>query len=143
MNKKETVLAGLAAGSKCCHTYTPVQVQKMFFLIDKNIPQYIDGPQFDFKPYDYGPFDKEVYSTIEDLAKTGDAIVKFDGRKNLYELTEQGLEKGNAIWNQLPPLVKEYLTNVSEYVRSLSFTELVSSIYQAYPEMRVHSVFKG
>jgi hypothetical protein len=35
-----------------------------------------------------------------------------------------------------------YIRQASEFVRSLSFTQLVSAIYKAYPEMRENSVFQ-
>jgi hypothetical protein len=46
-----------------------VQVQKLFFLLDENIAADLGGRQFSFEPYDYGPFDRAVYSELELLAR--------------------------------------------------------------------------
>jgi hypothetical protein len=32
---------------------------------------------------------------------------------------------------------------LSEFVRKLSFSELVSAIYKEYPEMKKYSIFRG
>ena len=58
MTRKEVVLAALAPAKHAPHS--PVQVQKLIFLIDRNIPREVGGPHFDFQPYNYGPFDKAV-----------------------------------------------------------------------------------
>ncbi len=44
---------------------SPVQVQEFLLLPDDNIPDAVEGPHFQFEPYDYGPFDKEMYRVLE------------------------------------------------------------------------------
>jgi len=141
MNQSELVLAILAAGNGAIHT--PVQIQKLFFLVDKKLPN-LGGPFFNFVPHDYGPFDKEVYRVIEVLSGKGDAeIIKNPGeRLNEYRLTPVGQKKGEKILHSLDSNLFDSIIRLSEFVRSLSFAELVSAIYKAYPEMRVNSVFK-
>ena len=39
--------------------------------------------------------------------------------------------------------VMSYIKEVSKFVRALSFADLVSAIYKAYPEMKANSVFTG
>lgn len=141
MNKKEIVLAGLAPANCCFHS--PAQVQKLFFLIDKNIAEDVSGPHFDFQPYNYGPFDKEVYEVLEGLEKEGLAEIVQLHRWKEYRLTENGQIKGNKLLNALPVKAKDYIKKLSEFVRQLNFTQLVSAIYKAYPEMRANSVFQG
>ena len=55
--------------------WTPVQLQKIFFLLDQTIGPALGGPKFNFEPYDYGPFDAEVYRRVEALQATGESIV--------------------------------------------------------------------
>jgi hypothetical protein len=52
LTRKELVLAGLAAGGRYA-TFSPAQVQKLFFLIDREAAHWVDGPHFGFMPYDY------------------------------------------------------------------------------------------
>ena len=67
MEKREIILAALAPADGVIHT--PVQVQKLLFLIDKKIPHLVGGPYFNFVPYAYGPFDTEIYRLLEELEK--------------------------------------------------------------------------
>lgn len=122
--------------------YTPVQVQKLFFLIDQKIPKLVKGPHFDFSPYDYGPFDKHVYWALEALEAEGSIVIEGSATYRTYTTTKRGQKKGEVLFNELPAKAQEYITRLSEFVRHLSFNELVSSIYQAYPKMRANSVFR-
>ena len=140
MDKNEVVLAALAAGDGAEHS--PVQVQKLLFLIDKAVGTILGGPFFSFTPYHYGPFDAEVYQTLERLELAGDAKVHWYGsRYRTYRLSTTGQQKGADILSALDDSVSDYLRRLSRWVRSLTFQQLVSAIYEKYPEMRVNSVF--
>lgn len=142
MEKKEIILSALAAGNRDIHT--PVQIQKLLFLIDKNVAQLIEGPFFNFQPYAYGPFDKQICELLELLNQEGDieAIRNPYLKWVKYRLTPQGQRKGEAILSLINKEAKTYIVKLSEFVRSLKFTELVSAIYKAYPEMKINSVFQ-
>ena len=140
MNKKQIILVALASSNGVLHT--PVQVQKLLFLIDREIPTLVGGPLFDFQPYNYGPFDKTVYSELSELAGEGDVFVIPQNNWLSYQLTAKGLETGKKLLESLPEQAKDYIGRVSQFVRSLPFAELVSAIYAAYPEMRQNSVFQ-
>jgi len=142
MDKQSLVLAILSAGNG--GEFSPVQVQKLFFLVDKNIPRYVGGPHFNFSPYDYGPFDKAVYGVLEKLGVAGFLeTCEVPGRSwPTYRLTQSGQSEGQALLSRLPEKVITYIKDLVEFVRTLSFEELVSAIYRAYPEMKVNSVFR-
>lgn len=142
MDKYSITLAALAPSNR--KSYSPVQVQKLLFLIDTNIANKVDGPHYNFEPYDYGPFDSDVYSVLSDLALSGKIeIYDVPGRNwNMYKLTEIGQREGQEIFNSIKDQQsKDYIKSLSEFVRSLSFSQLVSAVYKAYPEMKVNSVF--
>ena len=141
MNKRDLVLAALAPGKRASHT--PVQVQKLLFLIDKEISDLIDGPYFDFQPYNYGPFDKAVYNVLFQLATEGLVQILNEWTWKSYRLTVPGQQLGEELLDSLSGNAKDYIQKVSDFVRILSFTQLVSAIYKAYPEMRANSVFQG
>lgn len=142
MNRKELILACLSTskGAK----YQPVQVQKMFFIIDKEAAHLVGGPHFDFQPYHYGPFDKDVYTTFEELGSEGyieiDEPIKVGSKR--FSLTPIGQEKGQEIFSTLSPNIQDFFRRLDEFVRKLSFQKLVMVIYERYPEMRARSVFK-
>lgn len=140
MTKREVVLAALAPANRSSHS--PVQVQKLLFLIDRNIPGEVGGPHFDFQPYNYGPFDKAVYEELEALAQEGLVEICAGWKWNEYRLTEAGQKAGESALSGLGSRAREYVQKVSQFVRTVSFTQLVSAIYRAYPEMRANSVFQ-
>jgi len=141
--RQKVVLAALAADRSS--SFAPVQVQKLFFLLDQNIASDFGGKQFSFEPYDYGPFDRAVYSELEALAQKGLVVIEAapGAGKRKFSLTAAGYEAGQHAFSQLNSRAQDYLLRVSAWVRSLSFAELVGSIYKQYPEMKANSVFRG
>jgi uncharacterized protein len=140
--RRDIVLAALAAGGENA-SFSPVQVQKLLFLIDRNSAQYLGGPHFSFRAYDYGPFDSAVYDQLTALSFEGKVDVAGTGRYRLYSLTSQGFQEGSRALSGLSPEIADYLRKLATWVRSLSFQQLVSAIYQAYPDMKANSIFRG
>jgi uncharacterized protein len=140
--RQKIILAALAA--ECSSAFAPVQVQKLFFLLDQNIANEFGGALFNFEPYDYGPFDRAVYSELEMLAQRGLVAIEAtpDAARRRFSLTVAGQDVGNAVLGQLSGRARDYLARVSSWVRSLSFAELVGSIYKQYPNMKANSVFR-
>ena len=141
MDKQSIILAAFSTTND--RNFSPVQIQKLLFLIDKNVGDKIGGPFFNFQPYDYGPFDSEIYTVLNQLTSEGllETLETSRGWK-LYKLTQAGSEKGRQ---RLSTLDKKFQTSFGElanFVYSLSFSQLVSTIYKAYPEMKVNSVFR-
>lgn len=141
MDRMEVMLAALASGAH--EEFSPVQLQKLMFLIDRNIGSAIGGPFFDFKPYDYGPFDVGVYNEFSVLSalEMGDSY--GDGKGRRYRLNDEGRARAQEILANLQPEVREYMKSIAEFVQKVSFTTLVSSVYKHYPEMKANSVFRG
>jgi hypothetical protein len=142
--RQELVLAALAAGDTNSEL-SPVQAQKLFFLIDKNVADLLGAQQYNFQPYDYGPFDSAVYSDLDWLSVPQEGCIEVvrNGRYRTYRLTQRGREIGLSRLNQLAPQARDYFGRAKDWVKSLSFQELVRAIYQAYPETRVNSIFQG
>jgi uncharacterized protein len=142
IDRRGLVMAAMAAAGQAC-TFTPVQVQKLFFLIDREAASLVGGPHFRFVPYDYGPFDHEVYQELEALATLGHLEIGTQGRFRQYVLTQAGFSQAVELLATLSPAAREYLQNATTWVRSLNFQQLVSSIYERYPDMRENSVFRS
>lgn len=144
MDRRSIVLAVL--GTAEGRPFSPVQLQKSLFLLQKNVPSLFDSNStFNFSPYDYGPFDKAVYDEASALAMAGLAQVENSPHVGYrqYSVSDAGLARAREALNLLAPHDADYIKRVSEWVRSLSFAALVRSIYEAYPEMRANSVFSG
>ncbi|MDE0124632.1 MAG: hypothetical protein OXN97_08660 [Bryobacterales bacterium] len=124
-------------------SYSPAQIQKLLFLIDREISDLVGGSRFLFQPYHYGPFDKRVYAvleTLEDdgLVHIGDSWTNY----RTYTLTPDGLESGRRAIEEFDTRARDYMVRASNFVREQTFDKLVAAIYKAYPEMRVNSVFQ-
>ena len=142
MKREDLLLAVLAAAEG--RAYQPVQIQKVMFLLDQNVPELItDGDGYNFEPYDYGPFDKQVYKDAETLNSFDFAEITSspNGRWKRYAASGEGLERGEAILDSLSEAHKNYVCAISEWVRSLGFNQLVKSVYEAYPDMKRNSIF--
>lgn len=142
MNKEEVVLTVMSVSKGA--SYSPAQLQKLLFLIDKGISPNIGGPFFNFVPYHYGPFDKEIYSIL-DILNTKDLVdidLTSNNRLKQYRLTIEGQKEGEALISNLDLKIVGHLKALDEFVRSLSFKDLLRTIYKAYPEMKVNSIFQ-
>jgi uncharacterized protein YwgA len=139
MKRIDFVLAALSAeGGK----FQPVQVQKMFFLLEKNLPPGTFKPPFGFRPYNYGPYAPSVYQDLELLCANGLVLVTQSSTFREFAVTQDGAAKGKSTLKKLPEPAQLYIQQVSQFVRSLTFPALVSAIYKAYPKMRERSVFR-
>jgi len=122
--------------------YTPVKIQKLFFLLDRNLGEQIGGPHFNFAPYHYGPFDKEVYQELNKLQL--DKLVNLNfGYNNLkqYSLSAEGQKLGETIFSEFSDEHKDYIKKMNSYVLTLSFEQLIKAIYSEYPDTKVNSIF--
>lgn len=141
MNRADLVLAALATAPDAA--WQPVQVQKLFFLLDRQAAAGTGGPHWNFAAYDYGPFDRAVYDEIDRLALGNLALVnRPPAGMRTFSLTPDGAARGSAALAQLHPSMQLYVQQLSHWVRSLSFQQLVSAIYRDFPEMKENSVFQ-
>src|SRR5438477_7187511 len=84
------VVLSLAGGA----AFTPVQIQKAMFLASDKVPDAFDpDSRYDFQPYDYGPFDQQVYSDVEELKRRGLAQIDQQPgtRWRTYAATQRGV----------------------------------------------------
>ena len=141
LTAKDIALAALAASPQ--RGMGPVQIQKSLFLIDRRIPKLLGGPFFSFRPYHYGPFDPTIYRLLEELEREGAVRIErvANMRRNAYTLTPEGVTRGREVLNLMAPAAAAFCEKIAQFVTRLSFSELVSSIYREYPDMKANSVF--
>ena len=141
MTKREVVLAVLAPAQGKQHS--PVQVQKLLFLLDREASHLVDGPHFNFEPYNYGPFDKAVYQVLDELDEDELVTIRSGGWQRTYALTPTGQNEGDRLLGELSDSTKDYIRRVSAFVLKLNFLQLVSAIYKAYPDMQKNSILRS
>lgn len=137
MDRRDWILLSLSVAND--GTLTPVQLQKSLFLIGAEKTELIQGEYYNFSPYAYGPFDRLIYRDADDLAQDGFLAIE-PSRPRRYVITAQGLARARSLarFEALEPSLRETV----EWVKSRSFSVLVSDIYRKYPAMRVNSIFR-
>jgi hypothetical protein len=123
---------------------SPVQLQKILFLLGKQLPEEVGSNFYTFEPYNYGPFDRTVYSDASMLAGLG-MVTKNDSGRSFWEYapTAEGLEYAEKLKASAPAKAISYLEKVVPWAQGLSFSALVRAIYAKYPEYKENSVFQG
>lgn len=120
---------------------SPVQLQKTLFVIGRKLDP--KGAFYNFIPYDYGPFAGEVYDDVRSLVHDGLAVAEptYYGYTQ-YRITEAGTSAAANVRESVDAHVANFVDRIVTWARGLSFSELVRSVYQAYPEMKVNSIFR-
>ena len=120
---------------------SPVQLQKSLFVLQKEMPAAVGTEFYQFKPYNYGPFDGAIYTDAEKLAEQNLTRIFRTDRWSEYAATPEGIKRSNELRSQVDPKALAFLRTVVEWARSLSFSDLVRAIYAKYPEMKAKSIF--
>jgi len=124
---------------------SPVQLQKTLFLIGKNLTREVGDSYYSFVPYNYGPFDPNVYSDAELLIRQGLVFeTRSAGRSwSYYRITRSGhtMAEQSRQTCEVSERGARYVREVVKWVQSLTFAQLLSAIYRAYPEYKANSVF--
>ena len=134
----DVLLAAMAAGGGHAK-YTPVQIQKLMFVVDREIPSLVGGPHFAFKPDVFGPFDDGVYDVVRNLADRNMIRIESSWDSPIYSLYDNAFELGCSILAQLPVEASRFIQGAAYWICTLSLRQLVMSINSIYPDMAVNS----
>ncbi len=143
ITKKDWTL--LAISSAEGSYLSPVQLQKALFLLGQKLPDAVSSDFYNFRAYNYGPFDSSIYSDAESLAQAGLVSIKYQpGQRWVeYSITPEGLKTAAQLRTKAPAGAVEYLKEIVQWIKKVSFTQLLKTIYAEYPAYAVNSVFKG
>lgn len=142
MERKEWIL--LAVDCAKNGILSPLQLQKSLFLLSRKYPNKVGDRFYEFEPYNYGPFDKEIYSDSTILAEQGFLVIQHPTGKRWagYSITRPGMEYAERLRTKPSQAATKYLCKIVEWVQGLTFSELLSAIYKAFPEFKKNSVFQ-
>ena len=121
---------------------TPVQLQKVAFLVGQECADYLPQSYYKFVPYDYGPFSAKLYQDAELLEKQGLISIDVNPAGGWKEYSATFRSRDEDI-SSIPKVVADYIETAVKWAMGLTFRELVSSIYYNYPEYRENSIFNG
>lgn len=143
MLDRQDIVLLLAAGAEAgAYPFDPIRVMKGCFIVSK-IGRTEWREQFDFKPYDYGPFDASVYRARDALLAKGLLFSsRGGGRYAAYTLTDEGRAKVAELEATLNEKDRRWLRKVGAWVTSKSFNDLLTEIYERFPEYAERSVMR-
>jgi uncharacterized protein YwgA len=117
-----------------------LRMQKAVFLLQEKGPE--SWRRFQFHPYDWGPYSRELAATVVGLAAEG-LLDKDDVRfYSAYKTTDRGEEIAAEIFANLRPEERELVRRIRHFVTTRSFSQLLKEIYSAYPSYAAASRFR-
>ena len=141
MERQDWLILVLARGG----SLSPVQIQKALFLLGREAPEAVADSFYNFQPYDYGPFDASIYTDAFELQAQGLVAIENPASRGWrrYSLTGDGQEKAQGLEAGIDEGTLVALSSTLSWVKRQSFSDLVRTIYENYPEFKVNSVFRG
>jgi len=116
---------------------TELRIQKLGFLLAKSLQDEELDKDFDFVPYDYGPFSENLDSAIDLLGSQG-YLTKDDDR-NVYRVTAEGKKIAELLARKNTHRA-QIAKDLVEYLGKLHTDDLVGVVYELYPEYARSSV---
>ena len=140
MNRTDLLLRIVAAANG--KPLTPVQLQKVAFLVGQEFEGELPAEFYSFRKYDYGPFSAAVYADAEQLERDGLMAISINPRGGWreYAATVEGIE---ADFTDIPEAITSFIEETVQWAMQLSFQQLVREIYKRFPQYRQNSVFNG
>lgn len=118
-----------------------IRVMKGLFLWSQEGPEDAQS-MYHFEPYDFGPFDTDVYRDLDGLESEGLLRVEHmpGTRQRRYTLTPKGQLVADQIRANADATRLGQIESIKRSVTSLGFEGLLRDIYQRYPEYATKSV---
>lgn len=140
MQRTDLLLKIIAAAEG--RSLTPVQLQKVAFLLGEEYRDAMPNDYYSFRKYDYGPFSAAVYADAEQLEREGVIAISINSRGGWreYSATVAGIA---ADVEDIPEVMASYIEETVKWAMQLSFQQLVREVYKRFPQYRENSVFNG
>ena|SRR5688572_31136227 len=124
----------------------PVRVQKALFLLAREgtLPR---SERYWFVPYNYGPMSPRIYRDVDGLVRRGllERLPVPGYRWGRVRATAEGRRQAEALVARTGERERHSLAalrRIRGLVTSLSFADLLATIYERHPEYAVRSVFR-
>jgi len=88
---------------------------------------------YQFVPYHYGPFAKEVYSDLQRLQAEGIVVVDEDTDEEKTRIVLADRAKGDAALSDLPDDIRQDIADILDDYGDLDHKALLKAIYDKYP----------
>ena len=138
MNEKQKDLILLAFNDMQV-IYGKTFIQKLFYIIKRQI-KGLDI--FEYYPYNYGPFSKELNQAINDLIEEGYIQEKRKGKYFLYQITDDGMKAAKK-QKTIRSVEKNNVLKICQHVKKFTPREILEYVYKKYPQTTIRSLLKN
>lgn len=143
MNRKKKLLLALMNSEGNVSEAQPIdgsiRLMKEVFLAQREANVEI----FNFVPYKLGPCSFAVYDEVEELEEMGLVSVEEDQREDdVYKLTPEGKQKAESAEEELERDLVTALRNNKKMLEKMNFGNIISYVYDKYPDMAKNSEVK-
>lgn len=121
----------------------PVRVQKGMFLFAKE-GGVSESEAYTFEPYNWGPYSTLVNNDLQELVRDEFAVARdVPGYTwKTFAPTADGVNKARNLLKTAPRDSVQKLAQIKKRVGLVTFNELLSDVYENYPEFATRSLFR-
>jgi uncharacterized protein YwgA len=127
------------------------RLQKLVFLMQKRLEEAGEDPlrsdDYEFVPYDYGPFSKELYNDLDETIAhgmvegheedLGEDKVKYD-----YEIQDQGKQwVRDQLTKEEAQRILELAEEIKDEYGEVNLSDLIDEVYSRYPKYAENSIY--
>ncbi|MDO8750151.1 MAG: hypothetical protein Q7K03_03275 [Dehalococcoidia bacterium] len=119
----------------------PIRIMKGMFLFAKKAGQP-PVETYEFEPYMYGPCSFQIYRDKDELQLQGflEPLLLPGQTWNLVRITSAGLSRAKQLAQVADKAALLHLETIKRQVMSLSFLDLLRTVYGEFPAYAVNSV---
>ena len=128
------------------------RLQKMVFLMQKQLKQRNQlgavGFEYNFIPYDYGPFSKELYDDLDamieqEFVDDTEEPLRSGKVKYIYEIEDDGEELVDSECESREDVdtIIQIAREIKKHYNDMLLSELIEYVYTEYPEYAERSVY--
>ena len=125
------------------------RLEKLIFVIQKRLIEDkklgITASNYDFRPYNFGPFTEEVLDDVESLSLMSLVSIDREGDNQEYDLTTKGVSAVESLIakHRLTPEFVSEIRKIAKFLGDLPLQELVERVYKEYPDYAKNSLIKS
>ena len=127
------------------------RLQKLVFLMQKRLEEAGEDPlqsdDYEFIPYDYGPFSKELYDDLDEIMARNmvegrEENLDEDKVKYNYKIQEDGEQ---WVSDQLSKKEAQRILELAEEIKNeygdVYLSDLIDEVYSRYPKYAENSIY--
>ena len=126
------------------------RLEKLAFIIQMKVIEGlhlgVTNESYEFRPFNYGPYTKEVLDDLVSLQMVG--LAQIDGEpdtEQTFQITKQGQAAVQRLLadKRIPPILVEEIRKVKTVYGKLSLDKLIGLVYSQWPEFTEKSEIKS